>query len=242
MASDGSLPWLYLDAALVAVNKPAGWMVHRHPRVDDAPVVLQTVRDRLGERVYPVHRLDRGTSGVLVFARNPAMAGKLGEAFANQRVHKTYLVVARGYLPERTVAEHPIAARGKTPQPALTFVRCLARTELPIPVGRYETARYSLGLAYPVSGRWHQIRRHLNYLAHPVIGDAEHGDRHHNRFVRDTLGLPRLFLHARVLEFPHPQHRRAIRLTAPLDAQWRGLLHRFGWSTSAVHGARCAGP
>lgn len=198
------LTLLYRDERYVAVDKPCGLLVHRSPLDRHATdFALQRLRDQIGRRVYPVHRLDRPTSGVLLFALDSEAARIAGEAWMDGRATKTYLAVVRGHVPEADVIDYPLVEEpGCAPVPAITEYRRLATTELPIPVGRYATARYSLVGAIPRTGRLHQIRKHFHHVSHHVIGDTTHGDGRHNRMLRERLGIERLLLHAWMLELP----------------------------------------
>lgn len=235
------LPILYRDDDLVAVHKPAGLLVHRSRLAQgERRFALQMVRDAVGAHVYPVHRLDRPTSGLLLFARSPQVARNLAEAFASRNVRKTYLAVVRGHPEERGRIDRPLVrraeriageARGEDgpARPALTFYRRLATAELPVALSRYPTSRYALLALRPVTGRTHQIRRHLNFIAHPVVGDYKHGDYRHNRYFAEALHFRRLLLAATELVLPHPAHGRPLRLTAPLEASFDEVLAFFGW-------------
>lgn len=231
-----SLEMLYLDDWMVAVNKPAGLMVHRsrlEPRL--RYYVLQLIRDRLGLRVYPVHRLDRPTSGVLLFGLHRTAARRLSRSFAQKAVQKTYLAVVRGHLPAEGQIDAPLKPdplrypRDPRRKEALTRYRLLADVELPYPVGRYETCRYSLVAVWPVTGRMHQIRRHFRHISHPVLGDKKYGDNKHNRFLRETLGCRRMLLAAVELRLSHPADAAAVTLTARLDEAFGRFLRRLGW-------------
>ena len=192
------LPVLYRDEHLVAVNKPSGLLVHRSP-IDriETRFALQLVRDQIGQRVYPVHRLDKPTSGVLLFALSPEVARQLSGQIADHSVLKTYIAVVRGYCPQAGEVDHAIRdrpdrfadrdrTRERPAQEALTRYRCLATAEIPIAVDRYPRSRYSLVELKPVQGRKHQLRRHMKHLGHPIIGDAKYGKGVHNRFSRPT--------------------------------------------------------
>jgi tRNA pseudouridine65 synthase len=227
---------LFRDEYLTAVNKPAGIMVHRSriaaPREQFA---LQMLRGQVGQRVYPVHRLDRPTSGALLFALDRASASKMSGCFARKEVEKTYVAVVRGFVEEAGRIDLPLRADvykgpGKAVvKPAQTLFRRLAQIEVPYPVGKYSTARYSLLEVRPLTGRMHQIRRHLRDIAHPVIGDTRHGDSHHNRFVRETLGCGRLLLASVRIEFFHPVTGQPVSITAPLGPRFCRLIRRFDW-------------
>jgi len=224
---------LYRDDALVAVNKPSGLVVHRSEQAGDRDNCMRRLRDSIGAWVYPVHRLDRGASGVLLFALDPENARRVGECFAQRRVRKEYLAVVRGYAPESSRVDHPLATAGGAPAPAQTRLERLARVELPVPVGRYATARYSLVRAEPITGRTHQLRRHLAHVSHPILGDVNYGDGAHNRFFREHLGCHRLLLHASRLELPHPVTGEPTRLGAPLTGDFESVVERLGWEPTA---------
>ncbi|RMG51643.1 MAG: pseudouridylate synthase [Gammaproteobacteria bacterium] len=234
------MPLLYQDAWLVAAYKPAGLLVHRS-QVDRGArqFLLQLLRDRVGQRVYPVHRLDRPTAGLIVFGLDPDSAGRMASAFAERRVAKRYLAVVRGWTDDSGRIDRPLmsledrytgSSRGtEMPKEAITEYRTLARCELPYPVGRYATARYSLVEAHPLTGRQHQIRRHFNHISHPIIGDVNHGDRHHNRFFRQHFGCHRLLLLAHALDLPHPAEARILSLRTEPDTEFASVLARLGW-------------
>lgn len=231
-----SLPILYEDEQYIAIHKPAGLLVHRSEIAQDVgEFVVQQLRNQLGEWVYPIHRLDRPTAGVLVLGRTPSAAHKLQEQFAARQVHKTYWAVVRGYLlapgrvdmPLKKPKEHfkdKEKYAAAEPQEAITEYAPLAQVELPYPVGRYATARYSLLALRPLTGRVHQLRRHLNHLAHPIVGDTRYGDNEHNDFFRTHWHCHRLLLVAKQLQFTHPNTQQLITITAPLDPELAELL------------------
>lgn len=232
---------LYQDDSLVAVNKPAGLLVHRSA-IDrhETRYAMQIVRDRLGRRVYPVHRLDKPTSGILVFALDADTARRMTELFSGGGVDKTYLAVVRGYADETGIIDYALeeqldritdanAQRDKPAQPAVTCYRRLGIAELPFAVGRYPTARYSLLRISPKTGRKHQIRRHMKHIFHPVVGDTSHGDGRHNDFFRTHFGCHRLLLCATGLAFTHPDTGERLRLEAPLDDSFRRIVDNLGW-------------
>lgn len=233
-----ALPIIYQDESLVAVRKPSGLLVHRTALArGETRFALQILRDQLGRHVYPVHRLDRPTSGLLLFALSPAMATALGEEFAAQRVSKRYLAVVRGVGPEHEWLDGPLREEdGRRPkaempaQPACTEVHRLDSVELPVQVDRYPQTRYSLMEARPLSGRRHQIRRHLSRRGYPIIGDAKHGKGLHNRFFGEQLGCSRLLLAAVGLSLRHPARQTTLHLNAAVDADMAQLFERFGWA------------
>lgn len=226
----GHLEIVHRDETLVAVNKPSGILVHRTRIARDRDFVLQRLRNQLGRHVYPAHRLDRATSGVLLFALDPETASATATQFQAGNVKKDYLAVVRGYTEPTGLIEHAINTEDSaTRRRAVTRYRRLATVELDAPVGRYPTARYSLVAIRPETGRRHQIRRHLEHVSHPVIGDTTHGDGRHNRFFRQRFGIHRLLLHAWRLELEHPQSGEPLWIEAPLPAEFQSLLDDLGW-------------
>ncbi len=230
---------LYQSDDLVAIDKPSGIKVHRG--VFDPPgeaFVLQRLRDQIGKRLYPVHRLDRPTSGVLVFALTPGAARSLAKSFARQKVRKTYLAVVRGYTAEKGEVAQPLIKDPRQKdaharrQAALTHYVRLDITELPIAVGRYDTSRYSLVKVMPKTGRMHQIRRHLCHLAHPVIGDRQYGDNKHNRSFKMRWQCERLLLAATELTLPLPGSRSPHTIVAPISGVFHSIIHKLGWQAS----------
>ncbi len=220
---------VYQDRECIAVYKPAGIPVHRSALHGERHVVLQWLRDQIGQRVYPVHRLDRGTAGLLLFALNPGAARALARQFELREARKTYLAMVRGYLPEQGRIDYALAEAGGVARSAVTDYTCLATAELDMAVRPYATTRYSLAKLSPRSGRRHQIRRHLAHLRHPVIGDSTHGDNHHNRAFRDRFGDYRLMLVAVGLSLRHPAENRLLHLKAAPDAGFARVCESLGW-------------
>ncbi len=234
------LDLLYQDEHLVAVNKPAGMLVHRssiNPEATD--VALQMLRDQIGQYVYPLHRIDKPTSGLLLFALDTETAAAMTAQFAERSIEKTYLAVVRGYTEASFTVDYPLkfirdqktdrAARVDKPaQEAVTDFRRLAQTELPHPVGRYETCRYALVEATPKTGRTHQIRRHLRHIFHPILGDQKYGDWRHNRFAEAQFGSRRMLLHAHTLRFSHPHNHTQGYIKGPPDEQFVSILTALG--------------
>lgn len=239
-----TLPIVYQDEYLVAVNKPSGLLVHRSA-IDrhETRFALQILRDQLGQHLFPVHRLDKPTSGVLLFARSSQAAQKTAEVFFQHQAEKTYLAIVRGYAPEQGIIDHPLREerddhgdkkmrRDKPPQTAVTEFRRLGTAEIPIAVDKYPHTRYSLVACYPRTGRKHQLRRHLKHISHPIIGDAKHGKGQHNRFFQQHFGVHRLLLAATELVLPHPYTGNKLSLCAPLDDTFGSLLQTFNWSAA----------
>ncbi len=233
------LPILYSDDRVVVVNKPSGLLVHRSP-IDrhERRFALQMLRDQLGRRVYPAHRLDKGTSGALAFALDREMASALAAAFAGREVTKTYLAVVRGWPAESGLIDQELAAvrdeyalpAEDTAKPARTAFRRIATIELPVRVDRYPTSRYALLELRPETGRRHQLRRHLAHVSHPIIGDSTYGKGRHNRLFAELYGVRRLMLACVRLEFAHPVTGDALCVVAEPGVEFESLLARFGWS------------
>lgn len=230
---------LYKDDYLVAINKPSGMLVHRS-EIDrhETRFVLQLLRNQLGQRVYPVHRLDKPTSGVLVFALSSEMASLIVDQWRERAVEKRYLAIVRGYMPEHIhldyamkppvdkYAKHEV---DKPAQEAITDFYLKATVEIDVEIDKYPQSRYSLVEAMPKTGRKHQIRRHLKHLAHPIIGDARYGKGRHSRYFRDHFDAGRLLLHAWQLQMQHPVTKEALEFVAPLDGIFESLIERFNW-------------
>jgi tRNA pseudouridine65 synthase len=217
------LPILYRDDALLIVNKPSGLVVHRG-WASDRVTALDLARSLAGQWVYPAHRLDRGTSGVLVFGLSPSVAQKLERTFAEHEIDKRYLALVRGMAPDAVTVDHPLAKDKDKPRlPSVTHVTRLEHFE----VENDETGvtrRYSWVEARPCSGRPHQIRRHLKHITHPIIGDVRYGKAEHNRLFRRRFGVERLVLHAERLSLPHPIEPRRVLVNASLPDELGALL------------------
>ena len=222
---------LHEDDRLLVVDKPPGLLVHRTALdAHERDSVVDRLEHETGRRPWPVHRLDKGTSGVLVLARDVQAARQLGVAFERGAITKRYIALVRGWPPAAGRIEHPLArdperpSAGQPMRDAVTEYRLHTRLEWPFQVdARFASTRYALLEAMPLTGRRHQIRRHLKHAGHPLIGDATHGKGTHNRAVSAWLGLSRLWLHALEVELPHPDDGRPLRVAAPTGAEWRAL-------------------
>lgn len=239
-----TLPIVYQDEYLIVVDKPSGLLVHRS-MIDknETRFAMQIVRDQIGQYVYPVHRLDKPTSGLLVMALSPEIAALLSEQFQQKTVIKTYLAVVRGYAEAHGVIDYPLkeeldkmtdqkANRNKPAQDAVTEFRTLQQSELNIPVGRYNTARYSLVELKPKTGRKHQLRRHMKHVFHPIVGDTTYGDGKHNDMYRNHFGLSRLLLIAKNIEFMHPVTNSKLMLSSQLGIECCNIFSQLGWPSS----------
>ena len=248
------LPILYQDDHVVVIHKPSGLLVHRS-ELDrhETRFAVQLLRDQLGRHVHPAHRLDRGTSGVLVFALDKDSARHLGGQFERQEVNKTYLAIVRGHPAEHGRINHALTRRrddaewvgshrADDAQDAITDFRRLATCELPHAVDRYPTSRYALLELSPQTGRRHQIRRHLKHIAHPVIGDAIFGKGRHNRLFQALFGCQRMLLACARMQLVHPVTGLPLDLLAPLDGDFARVVEALGWraaipTTLATHRA-----
>ena len=228
-----ALPILYQADGLVAINKPHGLLVHRSFIAADASeFAVQLLRNQLGQRVYPVHRLDRKTGGVLLFALTEALNSAMQQQFANGLVHKTYLAIVRGHTPNELAIDYPLRrdeSDGKpgTLQDAFTALKTLQQTEVPVPFGKHTTSRYSLVELTPTTGRMHQLRKHMAHIFHPIIGDRPHGCNKQNKLFLDRFGMNTMLLHARQLQFNHPDTGEAVTIEAPFQAEFSRMLGRL---------------
>jgi tRNA pseudouridine65 synthase len=236
-----TLPIIYRDEYLVAINKPGGLLVHRS-EIDrhETRFAVQLLRDQLGQMVYPIHRLDKPTSGVLVFALSSDVARQLGNIFTRHALTKTYVALVRGFAPEQGIINHPLveeldkytdkkARTDKPAQEAITELKTLAQIEFPFSIDKYPCTRYSLVQCTPKTGRKHQIRRHLKHISHPIIGDAKHGKGNHNRFFQEQFTCDGLMLASTEMKFIHPITNEALTLIAPLATKFTNIIRQFGW-------------
>ena len=232
------LPILHLDDTFVAVHKPSGLLVHKSPLAQDAETAaLQIVRDQLGKHLYPIHRLDRPTSGILLFALDKDSAAAIYEQLSERTAVKEYWAITRGWVNEPLSIESPLDKNQVYPAPgkeketklqeALTEIEPVKTVELPAAVGRYETARYSWIKAYPKTGRTHQIRRHLVRENHPILGDTRYGDGSHNQYFRDTFGCKRLLLAAKSLRFNHPSTKETLHIKCPIAEDMGDIMKQL---------------
>ena len=230
---------LYQDEHLVAINKPSGLLVHKSP-IDksETEFALQKVRDQIGQYVYPVHRLDKPTSGVLVFALSSNVAGLLSEQFKCHSIQKEYLAVVRGYTKDKEFIDYDLKvildkkadkdrSQNKEPQEAQTYYERLKTMELPYPVSRYPVARYSLVKLFPKTGRKHQLRRHMKHILHPIVGDTKYGRNEHNNLFREKFDCHRLLLHASKISILHPMTNKELVIEAGLDKIFNNVIELF---------------
>ncbi|WP_282037819.1 pseudouridine synthase [Saccharicrinis aurantiacus] len=216
---------IYQDEHLVVINKPHGLLVHRSPIAADAEeFAVQMLRDQIGQKVFPVHRIDRKTSGILVFGLSGEIARLIQEQLEDHATNKTYLAIVRGYFPESLELDYPLTNDTGKVQEALTHFKCLKHTEVDVPFGKHATSRYSLIEAYPKTGRMHQIRKHLKHLRHPIIGDRPHGCNKQNRLFKAQWNMTTMMLHAQKLNLSHPITNEPLHLEAPLFSTFKEMI------------------
>lgn len=212
---------LYQDDYLIAIVKPAGILVHRSQLdVHDQKNILQQLRRQTGRFLFPVHRLDKPTSGVLLFALDSSSARIVSQQFEHHTIKKHYLAVVRGYTDSAGTIDYPIRdkdAKTKHRNEAVTSYTRLATIELPYRIDRYPTTRYSLLNVTPVTGRRHQIRLHMKHIKHPLIGDSSYGKTTHNRFFTKQFSSSRLLLHAHKLVLLHPHSGCEIEICSAIE-------------------------
>ncbi|CAA6695111.1 MULTISPECIES: pseudouridine synthase [unclassified Lentimonas] len=221
------LPIIYQDEDYVAIDKPPGLLVHR-TQLDAyaTQFALQILRDQIGQEVFPCHRLDRPTSGILLFALNQDALRFAQNQFVEKTTHKEYHAVVRGWTPASGEIDYDLRSednptKSKSAQTRYTRV---SRCQLELPVGRYPTARFSLLKLIPLTGRKHQLRRHMAHIRHPILGDTCHGDSTQNRFLREHFGVQRLLLRATRLEIEAPNHATRLQLEAPRACEFNQLI------------------
>ncbi|MCK8047086.1 tRNA pseudouridine(65) synthase TruC [Shewanella sp. 1CM18E] len=232
---------LFEDDDIVVIHKPAGLLVHRsYLARRERFFAMQLTRDLVGCHVFPVHRLDRPTSGILLFAKSSEMANVLCEQFAAHTVDKEYLALVRGNMHEAATLDYPLKEEldelgdkdvdpNKAAQDAVTSYKPLLNSEIPFPSGRYATSRYGLVHLSPHTGRKHQLRRHMAHLRHPILGDTTHGDGKQNKFFRTHFGVNRLWLIAKKLSFNHPRTGERMSVETELEQEWLDLFVGLGW-------------
>lgn len=208
---------LYQDDYFCCVDKPAGFQVHASPHLSEQTNAMKIVRGQTGKWIFPVHRLDRATSGVLLFAFSKESARSLQNLFQTNTIQKTYVALVRGWP-----AEDRFNVVTETPKNERTEFEVFRRFELPYKTrSAFETSRFALVRAKPLTGRTHQIRRHLRSLAHPIIGDTVYGDGKQNRLFRELTGDRVLFLKAYRLKFQHPFTAETMIFRSKWNAAWQ---------------------
>ena len=229
-----SLEIIFEDEYILCANKPNNVLVHHahlSRNVADEDSLLQLIEAQKALKVYPIHRLDRKTSGIILLAKHKEYVADFQSLFTNNTIQKTYYGVVRGFSPESKIIDSPVKGRdAKVHKDALTELKTLAKVTLNIPVKPYDSSRYSLVELLPKTGRMHQLRVHMNKISHPLIGDAKYGDKNHDLMYENQFGFKNLFLHAGQLEFTHPFTNEKMFLKATFPIDWLSLFEKFDWS------------
>lgn len=223
---------IFEDETIIVVNKPNNVLIHNSyyaRNIKDA-TILELLQEQLGFPLYPVHRLDRKTSGVLLLAKQKQNVAIFQELFNSNTIEKTYIGIVRGFIEEPKIINTPV----KNPdtqiyKDAETLCKPLQKVLLNIPVHPYETSRYSLVELKPSTGRMHQLRIHMNKISHPLVGDYKYGDRFHNRMFENKFDCHNMFLHAISLTFKHPLTRQNIEVKAKIPEDWVKIMKKFEW-------------
>ena len=246
MYKDYQLEILYKDEYLVAINKPSGLLVHKS-MIDRHEIyfAMKILRDQIGQWVYPIHRLDKPTSGVLLFALDTYSAKLVSEQFSESKIQKTYIAVVRGYIEEKGLIDYALSVKldkiadrkssvEKEAQEAQTEYERLATVEVPHAVGRYDKTRYSLVKLHPKTGRKHQLRRHMKHLSHHILGDTKYGRGEHNKMIREHYDCHRLLLHAISLQIIHPYTNETLVIKADIDETFCSIFKSFLWDSDFI--------
>ena len=219
---------LYQDEYIIAINKPNNTLVHHSAmsrNMDDEKSLVELLIDQLEQQFFPVHRLDRKTSGVLLFAKDKSCVKVFQEILTSDAAQKVYLGLVRGFIEASGKIDTPVKGRdANVHKEALTYYNCLKTFQLDIPVGKYPTSRYSLVELLPKTGRLHQLRIHMNKISHPLVGDPKYGDRFHNRMFVEKFNSDKLFLHAHKLNFIHPITNTLLSIEASLPEHWSSFM------------------
>jgi len=225
-----SIDVVYEDEWIKIINKPSNLLVHhsKYARNINETSLCQLVNQAEGTTLHPIHRLDRKTSGLIIFAKSKQIIPKFQDLFDNNGIEKNYLALVRGHVLDSGVLEYPIRADEETVyKEAITHYKPLQLIEVDIPVKPYPSSRYTILQLMPKTGRMHQLRKHMNKFSHPIIGDPKYGNRHHNHMFIDELGIGNLFLHANSLSFNHPETNKPVFVTAELPDFWKAAFQQF---------------
>jgi len=224
---------IYQDNYCLLVTKPNNVLVHHahHSRNKiDEKSLMQLIENQLGTRYFPIHRLDRKTSGIILLASKKEYVSTFQALFTNKEIKKIYYGVVRGYSKENRIIDSPVKGRDALVyKEAESHLKCLDKIELNIPVKPYDSSRYSLVELTPTTGRMHQLRIHMNKLSTPLINDAKYGDKNHDTMYREQFGWTNLFLHAGSLAFTHPFSNQELFLKSSFSNDWIQLFEKFYW-------------
>jgi tRNA pseudouridine65 synthase len=226
---------IYHDDFMVAINKPHGLLVHKSFIAADATeFAVQILRDQIGRHVTPVHRLDRKTSGVLLFALTPEVNRALNVQFDRGEPSKTYWSVVRGYTADAETIDYPLMKENGQMQEAVTEYKTLQRVEIPVALGKHQTQRYSLVEVKPHTGRMHQIRKHFDHIRHPIIGDRPYGCNKQNKFFLERWDMKTMLLHAAQLTVEHPVTACTLTIRANIQSEFQRSLEFLGFQCPEI--------
>lgn len=223
---------VYEDEFIIAINKPNNFLVHQSEYAGNLheQSIVEYLIDQTGLMYHPIHRLDRKTSGILLLAKDKSHINAFQQLFQQKYIQKTYLAVVRGFSPEMGTIDTPVKNEDTgIYKEAFTEFKTLCNIELDLPVHPYANSRYSLVELMPKTGRMHQLRKHLNKISHPIVGDYKYGDRFHNRNFEDNYNWVYMFLHAYSVQFKHPFTVEEMNIKAPFPQDWEDLLSKFNW-------------
>jgi len=224
---------LFEDDFIIVVNKPNNILIHKsyYARNVNGATLLDLLNQQKGDNYYPVHRLDRKTSGVLILAKRKEDVAVFQELFNENKIQKVYLGIVRGFFTETRTVDSPVKNPDtKVYKEAETLCEALNSFETTIPVHPYDSSRYSLVKLTPATGRMHQLRIHMNKISHPIVGDYKYGDRFHNRMFEQNFDCHNLFLHAYSISLKHPMTSEVINIEAELPSDWKTVFTSFNWN------------
>ena len=221
---------LYQDEYIIAINKPSGLLVHKSFYARDAKIfAIQELRNQIGgQHVYPIHRLDRKTSGVLLFALDKEALKIMNDRFATREVEKKYLAILRGWSPDELTIDYDLTNDDGVKQNAITYFRRLQKAEIELEFNNHPTSRYSLVEAIPETGRMHQLRKHFKHILHPILGSRPHGCNKQNKLWLENFELKGMMLHAHQLVFNHPITNEQIILNATINEEFEKVADILG--------------
>jgi len=226
---------LYEDPHLVAIHKPNGLLVHRTKLAADATeFALQLLRDQLGIKVYPTHRLDRKTSGILLFAKDEDSNREMQKLFMEQKVEKEYLAIVRGWIDDKLTLDYPLYNEAGKKQDAITTILPIEQVEIDLPFGKFSTSRYTCTKVKPETGRIHQIRKHFAHLRHPIVGDRPHGCNKQNKLFKEHFFMTKLMLHASSLSFVHPISLEQVVINSQYCDEFERMIDELGFTTPLI--------
>ncbi len=217
---------LYEDESIIVIDKPSKMMVYPTPMAKNCHWFATKELAKLGyTKLHTIHRLDRPTSGVLLFAKNKEVARDLSLLFRENKIKKTYLCLVRGFTEKSGSIDKALKKDGDgSLQEAKTNYTLLNQIIVDLEISKYPQSRFSLVEVEPQTGRMHQIRRHFSHLRHPIIGDKRYGDRHYNKFIKEQYKIEDLMLHALSIEFKHPSSKELIKIETDPPTYFNELL------------------